>query len=49
MKFKFIADAEFEAIDLDDAFWKLAEHFLSLRDEKEQLEFTGKMNLFKND
>jgi hypothetical protein len=30
VKFHFEADCEFEAEDLDDAFWKIAKHFLAM-------------------
>ena len=51
MTFKFIADCEFDAKDLDDAFRRLACHFLFLEgdmaEESDELQFTGKMELVK--
>ena len=45
MKFFIIADANFEAKNLEDAFKKLAKHFLYLVDNG--INKTGKMSLTK--
>jgi len=51
MKFKFKADIEFEAEDLDHAFRQLAKHFidLCLDEEYDKLHMLGEFNIFVED
>ena len=49
MDFKFTADIRFSAVDLDDAFKQLEEHFRSLQDTtiESPLEFIGTLEVNK--
>lgn len=46
MKFKFVANIEFDADDIDYAFSELAYHFLNLRDGLDNVfQFQGSMDI----
>lgn len=50
MRFKLLSNIEFDAVDVDDAFSKLAKHFgLGLLQNKEQflMDFDGQFDMYK--